>query len=68
MAALVEADVPEAQILSLFPTMAPFLIMPSVWPVAESSSPDFVTCTVEGMMIGIMSLIMGRKEVIQPLK
>jgi ABC-type Co2+ transport system permease subunit len=56
-------DAPEAHILSDFPTMAPFLIMPSVWPVPASSSVDLVTCTLAGMMMGIKSLIIGSSEV-----
>lgn len=56
---------PEAQICSDFLTIAPFLIMPSVWPIPASSSVDLVTWTSEGMIIGIISLRIGMKELIQ---
>jgi hypothetical protein len=38
-----KAYVPEAHILSDLLMIAPFLIMPSVWPVPESKSVDFLT-------------------------
>lgn len=53
---------PDAQTLSDLFMIAPFRIMPSVWPVPSSSSVAFVTCTLEGMIIGTRSLRMGKRE------
>ena len=56
---------PDAHSLFDLLIIAPFLIMPSVWPVPASRSVDFVTWTSEGMTMGRISLRIGRREVIQ---